>query len=637
MADVSLIFNIIARDKSSEGFSKVKAAAAAAGAAIGAVLMSGVAAAIDKSKLDNKVAAQLGASPAQAAQLGKLSGQVYAAGFGEDLPGVTTAIKDAAQNGLVDIKNASGAASQSAIKNLLTVSTVLEEDTSRTSAAVSQMLRTGLAGSAEEAMNMLVAASQKGVNKSQDLLDTVNEYGTQFRKLGLDGPTSLGLLSQAIQAGARDSDTAADAIKEFSIRAVDGSTLSAQGFKNLGLDAKAMTATFAKGGPDAANAFNVVLEKLKQIKDPVLQSQTAVALFGTKAEDLGSSLLAMNVPTAAKQLGDLKGATSRAAAAASSGAASWSTLGRQFQMALIDKMNLALPAVNAVIGFMQRNSSWIGPLATGLGVLGAAIGVITVAQWAWNAALALSPVTWIIAGIVALVAVIVLVATKTKFFQTIWQYVWGFLKGVGAWFAGPFANFFVMLWEKIKAVFNGIKNVVMFVVNGVVGYFKFLWNTYSAIFGWIIQKAGQLISFFKSLPGKIGGALRNVFSPLWEGFKGMINRIISGWNNLEFRVGGGSFMGIDIPRVTIGTPNLPLLNTGGLVRRTGLAVIHKGEEIHKGAVVSRTGPGTGTASGGGTVLTIRGDGSRMASLLLELLREAIRGQGGDPVKLLTPR
>lgn len=636
MADVSLIFNIIARDKTSEAFDKVKGAAAAAGVAIGAVLMAGVAAAIEKSKLDNKLAAQLGASPAQAAQLGKLSGQVYAAGFGEDLPQVTAAIKDAAQNGLIDIKDASSAASQAATKNLLTVSSVLEEDTARTSSAISQMLRTGLAGSAEEAMDLLVAASQKGVNKSQDLLDTVNEYGTQFRKLGLEGPAALGLLSQAIQAGARDSDTAADALKEFSIRAVDGSKTSSAAFEMLGLDAEEMTAQIARGGSDAEAGLYLVLDALRSMEDPVKQGQAAVGLFGTKAEDLGKALFAMNPETAAQQMGDLSGATGRAAQTASQGVSSWSALGRQFQMALVDKMNAALPAVNAVMGFMQRNSDWIGPLATGLGVLAVAIGVITAAQWAWNAALAVSPVTWVIAGIVALVAVIVLVATKTRFFQTIWQHVWGFLKGVGAWFAGPFAGFFVMLWGKANSVFRGIKAVVGWAINGVVSYLRFMWSFYSRIIGWVLQKGAQLVGFFRSMPGKIGGALRNLFAPLWNGFRGFVNRIVSGWNNLSFTVGGGSFMGISIPSVTIGTPNLPYLATGGRVRQTGLAVVHQGEEIRKGAVVSRTGEGTGTIGSGATI-TVRGDGSRVANLILELLREAIRDKGGDPVKLLTPR
>jgi hypothetical protein len=84
-----LIFNIIAKDNTSSTFSKIKAGAAVAGAAIGAVLMSGVHAAIEKSKIDNLLAAQLGATPAQAKVLGQVSGKVYAQGFGEDLPQVS--------------------------------------------------------------------------------------------------------------------------------------------------------------------------------------------------------------------------------------------------------------------------------------------------------------------------------------------------------------------------------------------------------------------------------------------------------------------------------------------------------------------------------------------------------------------
>lgn len=634
MADTSLIFNIIARDKTSATFDKIKTGAAVAGAAIGAVLMSAVAQAMDKSRIDNKLSAQLGATPAQAKEIGKLSGQVYAAGFGEDMPGVAAAIKAAAQNGLVDVKNISSETSKAAVQNLLTVGNVLEEDSERVSSAVSQMLRTGLAGSAEEAMNILVSATQKGVNKSQDLLDTVNEYGTQFRKLGLDGTTSMGLLSQAIQAGARDSDTAADALKEFSIRAIDGSKAAAQGYKLLGMDAKAMMAKVAAGGPGAAKATDQVLDKLRSMKDPVKQSAAAVALFGTKAEDLGSALFAMDLDTAADQMGNVKGATAQAAATAAQGAANWTTLGRQFQMALVDTLNKALPVVNAVFGFMQKNSSWVQPLAIGLGALAIAIGIVTAVQWAWNAALAVSPVTWIVLGIVALIAVIVLVATKTKFFQTIWNAVWGFMKGVGAWFAGPFANFFVMLGKKIAAFAVGAWNLVK-------AYFGFWFGLYAKVYNWgasmvtkTVSKLGQIISWVRSAPGKIAGGLRNLFSPMWQGFRGFINKIISGWNRLHFSIPGFSFAGMSVGGFSVGVPRIPYLARGGTVRQEGLAFIHRGETVTPAARVT---PYRSTGGGGGGTITLRSDGSRLMNLLLEILREAIRDKGGDPVKVLTPR
>lgn len=634
MADTALIFNIIARDKTSGTFDKVKAGAAAAGVAIGAVLMSGVQTAMEKSRLDNKLAAQLGATPAQAKQIGKLSGEVYAAGFGEDMPGVSAAIKAAAQNGLVDVKNISSETSKAAVKNLLTVGTVLEEDSERVSSAVSQMLRTGLAQSSEEAMDILVAATQKGVNKSQDLLDTVNEYGTQFRKLGLDGTTSMGLLSQAIQAGARDSDTAADALKEFSIRAIDGSKAAAKGYELLGMDAESMMAKVAAGGPGATAALDNVLDTLRNMKDPVKQNAAAVALFGTKAEDLGSALFAMDLDGAAAQMGKVKGATGQAAATAASGAASWSTLGRQFQMALVDTLNMALPAVNAVFGFMQRNSSWVQPLAIGLTALAVAIGVITAVQWAWNAALALSPVTWIVLGIIALIAVIVLVATKTRFFQTIWQAVWGFMKGVGAWFAGPFANFFVSMWNKIVASLQRAKSQFMTIVNFVKNLFLGWVRVQVTVASKIIGAFGKVVSFFRSAPGRIRGAISGMFNGLWTGFRAVVNRIIGGWNRLSFGIPGFSFAGISVPGISVGTPDIPYLARGGHVQQEGLAYIHRGETVTPSAKVTPYRSGDG---GGGATLTIKGDGSRVSNFLLEVLREAIRERGGDPVKVLAPR
>ena len=71
-----------------------------------------------------------------------------------------------------------------------------------------------------------------------------------------------------------------------------------------------------------------------------------------------------------------------------------------------------------------------------------------------------------------------------------------------------------------------------------------------------------------------------------------------------------------------------------MVQSAGLAVIHRGEKITPAARVT---PYRSTSGEGGGTLTIRGDGSRVANFLLEILREAIRDMGGDPVKVLTPR
>jgi len=278
-----------------------------------------------------------------------------------------------------------------------------------------------------------------------------------------------------------------------------------------------------------------------------------------------------------------------------------------------------------------------GYLAFNIALKAWAIGqaIATAAQWAWNVAMLANPITWIILAIVALIAIIVIIATKTTWFQTIWKYVWGFMKAVGAWFAGPFAGFFVMVWNKIV---SGAK----WVWSMVSAYFGFWYGLLGKIKGWVgsavswvTTKFGSLVGFIKGIPGKIGGALKNMFSPLWSGFRGFVNRIISGWNNLSFGLPGFSFAGISVPGISIGTPNIPYLAKGaGSVQQSGLAFIHRGEEVTPAARVT---PYRSTSGGNGATITLKSDGSRMMNMLLEILREAIRDRGGDPVKVLTPR
>jgi hypothetical protein len=278
-----------------------------------------------------------------------------------------------------------------------------------------------------------------------------------------------------------------------------------------------------------------------------------------------------------------------------------------------------------VAGFIAFNA------AMRIYALGSAIA--TAAQWAMNSSLLASPITWIVLAIAALIAIIVLVATKTRFFQTIWEHVWGFMKGVGAWFAGPFANFFVALWNKIVAAFNGIKNHISSAINDVKAKFR-LWSAAAGIAkDLIVAKFTSVVNFIKGIPGKIRSQLSNMFAPLWNGFRGFLNRIIGGWNSLHFGIPGFSFAGISVPGVNVGVPRIPYLARGGTVTEEGLAYIHRRETVTPAAKVT---PFRGGGNDGGATLTIKGDGSRTSRFLVELLREAIRDQGGDVVKVLTP-
>ncbi len=564
----------------------MKAGAAAGGLAAGAALMAGMQSMIESSKPVALLQAQLGATGDFAGDIGEAAGALFSRGVVASMEEATGAIRAVWQNKLIN-EDATTAEIEAVGAKLSNLAMISEQEAGNVANAVKQMLRNGLIKNANEGFDLLTRGVQKGVDKAGDLMDTYNEYGTQFRQLGLDGATSMGLMNQAIRAGARDADTAADALKEFAIRAIDGSTTSAAGFKALGLDAEKMTAQIAKGGPAAEAGLGTVLDKLRAMKDPVKQNAAAVGLFGTKAEDLGKALFAMDTSTAADGLGKIAGAADKAGKTLEESAgAKLESFKRKAQAALVDQLAKAIPYIEATFGWLAKNSSWVTPLAIGLGLLAAALGIVVAVTWAWNAALAVNPIAWIIIGIVALIAGIVYLATKTKFFQTIWAGVWGFMKAVGAWFAGPFKNFFVSVGNKIADMARWVWGKIQLYFGFWNGLFVKVKGWVGGAIAWIKGKFLDHVAFIKSIPGKISGALSGMWNGMKTGFKTAINYVISKWNGLQFTIPSFSILGKSFGGGSIGTPNIPQLADGGIVpARQGGTLVNVGEGGEDEAVV----------------------------------------------------
>lgn len=552
-------------------------AGAALGVAAGAAIMEGVSQGLETEVATDKLAAQLGASGKEAEHLGKQAGDLYKKGLGDSmetvsqaLGGVVTSFDKLGKDGV-----------EKTTERVLNLSKAFEVDTVRAAQVAGQAVKSGLAKDANEALDLITYSMQRvpaGVR--EDLLDAIDEYGPFMSAIGIKGDQAFGLLAKSAEKGMYGIDKTGDALKEFGIRATDMSAASKVGYDALGMSQEKMSAALLKGGDTGAAAFDQIIAGLEGIKDPVKQSQAALALFGTPLEDLGVNEIPKflsGLGGAAKGMDDAAGSADRLGTTLNDNASTkLEAFKRQAQAALVDQLAKALPVIEAVFGWMQRNGPTVQALAITLGVLAVAIGVATAVQWAMNSALLASPITWLILGIALIVAGIVILATKTQVFQKIWSGLWGFLKAVGAWFAGPFASFFVAAWGKITGAFTSAKNKVMSVINSLKGAWNAYWTTYAKIVGWIITKAMNMVSFFTKMPGRIAGALKNMFSGLWTGFKSVANKIIAGWNNLSFKLGGGSVMGVSIPSVTLNTPNIPFLAKGAIATGPTLAMIGEG-------------------------------------------------------------
>lgn len=308
------------------GIGAAKGGAIAAGLAVGGFILSGINQEMREDSIGGLLAAQTGAVSGAAEKLGNVAGDTFNNNFGESIEQVGETMAAIFANKLIST-DAPEAAIQKITERVLTLQQTTGETASEISNSLAQMVRTGLAGSISEAMNMIQQAQEKGLNATGELMDTAQEYGTTFRKLGLDGAESFGLLSQAVDGGARNIDIAADAIKEFGIRGQDMSVATSRGFETIGLNADTMGRMIAQGGDTAKEALRQTLNALQAMPPSVERSSAAVDLFGTTAEDLGDALFDMDLDTAKDKFGDFGDSIDEAAQKISDSTSFWDKLG----------------------------------------------------------------------------------------------------------------------------------------------------------------------------------------------------------------------------------------------------------------------------------------------------------------------
>lgn len=237
---------------------------------------------------------------------------------------------------------------------------------------------------------------------------------------------------------------------------------------------------------------------------------------------------------------------------------------RDSEQALIDAKTatLDLSDANATANppMFQQWADQVNMYAPLLSALVGVLGLVAAAQWLWNIATMASPVVWIIAGIVALVAAIVLIATQTNWFSDIWEATWDLVVTVAS-----------AAWDFIKQIPGWILNAFAFIGEAIVAPFRMGFN-----------------------------AIAN----LWNNTVGALEWTVPSWVP---GIGG----------LTLGVPNIPTFHDGGRVPGAPgtemVALLQAGEQV---IPAGRAGD-----SGGGGQVTFAGDTSgALAVVIMQLVR-----------------
>ncbi|WP_315112901.1 phage tail tape measure protein [Clostridium intestinale] len=296
-------------DKVSEKTGEMAKTMGKASLAIGGVFTLVGKQAYDAENSTAKLQARLGATAEETEALTEVARNVYKDGYGESLDDVNDSLY-LLQTSFSTAKNWTEDTTESILAGVSGIKSVFGAENEEIYKTLKVMQDSGLEDNVDHALDIITRGFQVGGDYSGELLDSIREYSPQFVKLGLTADEALNYLITGAENGAFNLDKVGDAMKEFSIRAIDGSKTTQEGFKLIGLDANNIASSIAKGGDSAKLAFQQTLQGLADIKDPLLQNQAGVNLFGTMWEDLGGNVV-NSLAGVHGGLSDVEGATQR--------------------------------------------------------------------------------------------------------------------------------------------------------------------------------------------------------------------------------------------------------------------------------------------------------------------------------------
>ncbi|MFE3580557.1 phage tail tape measure protein [Streptomyces vinaceus] len=337
--------------------------------------------------------------------------------------------------------------------------------------AVQEMQRLGLSST-----DVATRLGERGLTGTLDLLST-----TVLSKMGPSGTVLLDAFNKTKQA-AQNAETMiksmpasiqdlarsyssgslslADWRKELKALPPEQANLLSQ-YATLMNKANGFSAELKKGGP-AAQTYT---EAIKKMTGGAIGLNTTLQLTGENTEGFKERVdkVSHSFNNASKdvegwaltqqsfnvQMGRLKEAVNTAAI----------TIGLKL-----------IPPILAVITYFERNKAAAITLAVVVGtVLVAAVTAFTISLWGMAAAALANPVVWIVVGVVALIAAIVLLATH-------WDSVWAWIKSV----TKVVVDYILGRWNEFKSknesIWHGITAVISAAWRGIAAFFSAGWH-----------------------------------------------------------------------------------------------------------------------------------------------------------------
>lgn len=312
----------------------------------------------------------------------------------------------------------------------------------------------------------------------------------------------------------------------------------------------------------AEDAFNVALSQCSNEQErQALITETLTKLYGGAAEqyqETAGDILDANDATA--RLTEVQSQMGEAMEPANT---AWqnlkTTLMESFLPIAIERVQGLAGQIDALAGALSGVIGWCQEHQTLLTVIGIGLGVLTTAILAYNISLhataiatavataatgafaavvgfLTSPITWVIAGITALIAIGVALYQNWDTASAVLANVWNSIKETAAAVWNGIKDTLLGVWNGIRSgVTNGVnavKNTVSAIWNGIKTVTSTVWNgiksCVTGVVGGIKNGVSTGINAVKNTVSSIWHGIQSVTTTVWNGIKSGVVGVVTG-------------------------------------------------------------------------------------------------------------
>ena len=497
---------------------------------------------------------------------------VYESGLGDSLDSVADAV--------ILVKDNIKGLNDTDLENIISQGLILEDtygiDMSESMRGVNGLMQHfGL--NATDAMDMLVAGTQGGLDKTNELGDNLSEYSGKFAEAGYSAEEYFQLLQNGLDNGAYNLDKVNDAINEVTTRIADGTiadSMSAinektgeleEGSGKWSQSVEDVFKQWQEGGATQKQVIDAIVQDIQGTENQQDKLNKAALAFGTMAED-GSMKFISALTSVGDTYSDVEGKADDLQENTTTSAQEMEAAIRTLSDALIpigeDIQKMLTPVLEFIASLAEKFSKLSEPVRNFIEVIGGIAAVVAVITpiiatiMAINGALVslvslvgigLAPIAGIVAAVVAAIAGIILVIKNWGAITDWLSEKWNLFKD---WFAGLWdsitdtvktvwtniKDFFKTTWDAIYSVIevplNLIKGIIEGVMYAIYAIIYTIWEVIKAAIGavweWISSKAaaifGPLVEFF----GGIWNNIKDAVSNAWNGIKDTLGGIWDG-------------------------------------------------------------------------------------------------------------